>query len=142
MVEFESNLEKKGLFFGDAITIFAREGFQLGDNWHYAGGHFDLLMEEGKENNLYLRIPFHTESGELDDIKAFIRIEKPFLICHAFQVDCEDNTENPLINSWGVSATLNQFQSPQDVDAPINNEIFWLKQSKKYLERIEKQLNS
>ncbi|KIL46870.1 hypothetical protein KP77_24380 [Jeotgalibacillus alimentarius] len=110
-----------------------KEGYVIGGNWEYDHGSFDLLLEQ-QGDYLYLRLPFEAEGGELDKDDSTVRMLQPFLLSHQYDPDRDQDA-----SSGAVSAAFNQFQSPEDQDAPLTPEQ--IEHGSAALERAEKLLN-
>lgn len=120
MIQLETDIEKKQMYFGYAQKVLKKYGFDMGGGWDYDSGFFDgILNREGGET-IYLRIPFQVLRGELDRSDAWIEFQKPFVIKHVVNVGLEHDS-NSLLTASG----LNQFQKPLDKDGYIHDKSKW-----------------
>ena len=91
----------------------------LGGNWSYEKGSWDVALDEG--HNYWLRIPFRVIKGRLDgeadQNDAIVRLEQPFVLHHEPRRLPVPNSEDTMTI---LPALFNQFQSPAVVDGPIH----------------------
>jgi len=118
MMPLESNLAGKEMDYATLSDTLERHRFTLGGNWDYQQGCFDRCLD-GEKQTVWLRIPFEVPKGVFDPETAKqvtrVKIGTPFVLRHLY-----DNGEdaNPHFNT--AAALVNQFQSPENVDAPVD----------------------
>jgi hypothetical protein len=88
-------------------------GYTIGGNWDYDHGYFDYKIDD-EVGYQFLRVPFEAIDGQLDSHGVTVQLARPFLLSHKYQVGLDDHVESDMD---GLSATINQFQEPQDPDA-------------------------
>ncbi|ARD48285.1 hypothetical protein SporoP37_09015 [Sporosarcina sp. P37] len=121
MIELKTNLPGKKSLFGDACKILGEHDIQMGGNWDFDRGNFDSILSKDDHETIYLRIPFHVIDGMLDEDNAMIEFDVPFVIKHVMNIGLDDE-DSPVL----AAAGLDQFQSPQDKDAPIVYDEKWV----------------
>src|SRR5690625_1361209 len=121
MINLETDIEGKQMYFGYAKKSLKKWGFCLGGGWDYDRGMFDGVMDRDGEETIYLRMPFQVLEGELDKSEALIEFQKPFVIKHVINLGL-DKDENALLTTTG----LNQFQKPLDKDGYIYDKSKWV----------------
>jgi hypothetical protein len=112
MIEIPSKLEGRQF---DLYTLEQKLkpiGYSIGGGWDYDGGSLDYKIKEDEEEYLFLRLPFFTRDGQLDDPHCTVSLGRPFLLSHVFQGQLDDNA-----NIGNFSASINQFSEPEDPDA-------------------------
>lgn len=116
MIPIKSNVEGKDFSFKVLEDTLKPLGYSVGGNWDYDKGFFDYKINDDGSYHFF-RIPFQAVEGQLDGGDPRVRIGTPFLLAHEYEdgVDDEGNIGN-------VSASVNQFQAPEDKDAPIDSE--------------------
>ena len=110
--------------------------FILGGNWDYDHGSFDRSLDG--VNNVWLRLPFEVTKGKLtgedsESPGAEIRMGQPYVLKHIYQEGPESSAEANT-----VGGLVNQFQSPQDADAQV--EEHWVREAMNLLTDIERGL--
>ena len=131
MLQLQTELEGKKVYFGDMQDRIASLGYSIGGNWEYHKGSFDsVLWREGGET-IYLRIPFEVLDGELDDYDAYIQFKAPYVIKHVVNIGL-DTDENSLVSATG----FNQFQEPIDKDGQIENKNRWAHAGEQAVEKV------
>ncbi|GGE20655.1 hypothetical protein GCM10011571_23290 [Marinithermofilum abyssi] len=132
MIPLDSPLENQQGSFRDLDTLFNAEGFVLGGGYEYDHGYYDKALdwEENMEHRAYLRIPVFTESGNLGENDATIRIGKPFALKHEYQSGLDDHVDTGVI-----SGLIDQFQEPADKDADVEEK--WLQRAQSELQQLE-----
>ncbi|WP_042144366.1 YugN family protein [Paucisalibacillus sp. EB02] len=120
MIELETELEGKRIYFGDARRLAKQFGLSLCGSWEYDGAFFDATLHREGGETIYLRMPFHVLEGMLDRNDAFIEFRKPFVIKHVVHLGL-DKDENSLLAATG----FNQFQAPLDKDGYIREKNKW-----------------
>lgn len=133
MYTFQSSIEGKEYPLVLLEDRLKKEGYVIGGGWEYDHGYFDLLLSQEGEY-LFLRLPFEAEGGELDKDDSTVRMLQPFLLCHQYDPDRDQDA-----SSGAVSAAFNQFQSPEDKDAELSSEQ--IDQGQAALERAERLLS-
>jgi hypothetical protein len=102
--------------FIDIRQFFHEQGYDEGGNWDYDHGYFDRKLADSP-GYLFIRVPVFVKEGEFGDDEAFVRLGKPFLLRHKYQVANDDYVDMTVIN-----ATYNQFAEPEDADATVTEE--------------------
>ena len=95
-------------------------GYVIGGGWEYDHGYLDYKIDD-KVGYQFLRVPFVSVDGQLDDHGATVELGRPFLLAHKYQVGLDDN-----VQVWNKSATFNQFSEPEDPDAEFPKEFIEL----------------
>jgi len=131
LIALKSGIEGKMSIYGDALKLFNAEGMDIGGGWEYDHGTFDSILYKRKETTIYLRVPFKVLQGELDSYNAVIQFGTPFLIKHVMNIGL-DEEESATMTVTG----LEQFQSPEDPDAPIDRKDEFASDAGKKLDRI------
>lgn len=121
MIQFESGIEGKQMYFGFAERNLKRFGFYIGGSWEYDRGFFDRILQRDGGETIYVRLPFFVLEGELDRDDAWIEFQKPFVIKHVVHTGIETDP-NTLLTTTG----LNQFQKPLDKDGHIRDKSKWV----------------
>lgn len=85
-------------------------GYVIGGNWEYDRGSFDYKMSD-EDEYLYLRVPFVAVKGSLDVRGTEVELQQPFLLAHQYESGIDEEAES--------AGMLNQFQEPEDKDAPF-----------------------
>ncbi|KYG33503.1 YugN-like family protein [Alkalihalobacillus trypoxylicola] len=90
-------------------------GYVLGGNWDYDHGYFDYKIDES-DGYVFLRIPFKTIDGELEQKGVSVEIGQLFLLAHEYQggIDNEDTPGSGILVS-----SINQFAAPVDKDGEV-----------------------
>ena len=120
MISLQTELEGKRNYFGYLQGQFKKYGFFLCGAWEYDRGKFDAVLWREKGETIYLRLPFHVLSGELDKRDAYLEFRTPYIIKHVVNTGL-DRDENSLLSATG----FNQFQKPLDKDGKIDNKEKW-----------------
>ncbi|MCE5172038.1 YugN-like family protein [Paenibacillus profundus] len=111
-------------------------GFSIGGNWDYAGGSFDCALND--EQTVWLRLPFHAVNGTFDADSAetvLVQLERPYVLKHQYQTGNDPSADAQLFGSL-----VNQFQSPTDKDASLQEEELKLARAK--LDEAEDKLDT
>lgn len=116
MIEIPSKIEGQVIELYDLEQKLKPLGYSIGGNWDYDHGFFDYKIDS-KVGYQFLRIPFEATNGELDRPNTMVKIGTPFLLSHKYQIGLDDHA---VIGNF--SATINQFQEPQDKDATFPEE--------------------
>lgn len=111
MIELPSILEGKVFDMYELELSLKPYGFSVGGNWEYEHGYFDCKIGE-EAGYQFLRVPFKAVDGQLDARGCRVKIGRPFLLTHKYQIGLDDHAHNS--NS---SAAFNQFSEPVDKDA-------------------------
>ncbi|GLO64675.1 MULTISPECIES: YugN family protein [Oceanobacillus] len=131
MIQLETDIEGKQAYFGKLQGGLKELGFGLSGSWQYDEGYFDgILSREGAET-IYLRLPFHVISGELDNDHALLEFDTPFLIKHVVNTGLEKEGSD-LATATGLS----QFQKPVDADGEIDDRSYWQKNGEHAVQQI------
>lgn len=86
------------------------KGYVIGGNWEYDRGSFDYKMSD-EDEYLYLRIPFVAVKGSLDVRGVEVELQQPFLLAHQYESGIDQEADH--------AGMLNQFQAPEEKDAPF-----------------------
>ena len=81
MIEIPSRLTNMTSNYVYAHQQLGKQGFIVGGNWDYKHGYFDYLMDSGNKSN-YIRIPFTTIKGSIEDKNGVIRFGTPHLLSY------------------------------------------------------------
>ncbi len=81
MIKIPSRLTNTMTNYVYAQHQLGSQGFIVGGNWDYQHGYFDYLMDSGNKSN-YIRIPFTTYKGSIEDKNGVIRFGTPFLLSY------------------------------------------------------------
>lgn len=120
VIPLDTTIEGKKAYFGETRRLLKKYGYALCGNWEYDRGKFDtVLWREGGET-IYLRIPFTVLEGNLDENRAYIEFNQPYLVKHVVNVGIDWN-ESALLTVAGFA----QFQKPLDPDGHIDNRSRW-----------------
>lgn len=111
-----SVLENQRATYGEWAAFFEERGFTVGGGWETDHGYFDKKLKD-EPGYLFLRIPAFAEEGQFGDHGALLKLGTPFLLSHRYQRDI-DSPASPSL----MSATFNQFASPEDEDASLSEE--------------------
>ncbi|WP_128894926.1 YugN family protein [Longirhabdus pacifica] len=107
--------------------------FTMGGNWDYHHGSFDKPLDD--KHMVWLRIPFETIAGKIDGEKqnqtTMIKVGTPYLLKHIYNEGLD-----PEAKAYIYGALIDQFQTPIDVDAEI--EQHWLDKGKSSLQEVER----
>ncbi|OAS87088.1 MULTISPECIES: YugN-like family protein [Metabacillus] len=111
MIEIPSKIDGQTVELYDLEQKLKPLGYSIGGNWEYDHGYFDykIASEVGYQ---YLRVPFEATDGQLDSPNTMVQIGTPFLLSHKYQIGLDDHA-----TIGNFSASINQFQEPQDKDA-------------------------
>ena len=120
MIKLDTELEGKRALYGQVCRLFGDHGLVIGGNWDFDQGMFDTTLYSDGGESIYLRLPFDVESGMLDEEDALLVFKTPFVIKHIANIGLDDE-ESPALATTG----LDQFQSPEDKDAPIHQKTNW-----------------
>ncbi|WP_284141397.1 MULTISPECIES: YugN family protein [unclassified Virgibacillus] len=133
MLKLKTELEGRTAYFGAAHHMFTSNGYTLCGNWEYDKGSFDGILWREHGETIYIRIPFHTINGLLDDYDAYIQFNTPYVIKHVVNIGL-DKDENSLLTATGIS----QFQEPLDTDGNIRDKSKWEQDGEKAISYIVK----
>ncbi|REB05627.1 hypothetical protein DVB69_15295 [Sporosarcina sp. BI001-red] len=117
MIHLKSKIEGKTVKYGGALKLFKDAGMDIGGGWEYDHGMFDTILFQRKETTIYLRVPFKVLEGELDSSNTIIHFQTPFVIKHVMNVGLDEEDSATM-----TVAGLEQFQAPQNPDAPIDRQ--------------------
>lgn len=131
MIKLETELEGKRALYGEVCSLFEDHGLVIGGNWEFDHGMFDTTLYSDGGESIYLRLPFDVESGMLDEDDALLIFKTPFVIKHIANIGLDDD-ESPALASTG----LDQFQSPDDKDAPIHQKTNWALEGEQKIAQI------
>lgn len=135
IISLKSTIEGKTVIYGNALKRFKVAGLDIGGGWEYDHGMFDTILYQRKETTIYLRVPFEVLEGELDSPRTIIRFQTPFVIKHVMNIGLDEEDSASL-----TAAGLEQFQAPQDSDAPIDRQHEFAIDAQKKLDQITEDL--
>lgn len=121
MYAFEgSAIENKKGRYKAVKELFDEEGFELGGGWEIDHGYFDKKLDD-HPGYLYLRIPVFAEEGQIEEPEARVRMGRPFVLRHKYQIGNDDYVDTDVgvvfTNTW-----FNQFSEPEDSDASLKED--------------------
>ncbi|KOO48533.1 YugN-like family protein [Priestia koreensis] len=111
MIELTSRID------GETFKLFYLEeklkplGYTIGGGWDYDHGSFDYKIDD-EVGYQFLRVPFVAVDGALDTKGTTVRIQKPLLLSHKYQIGLDDH-----VHVGNLKASIDQFAEPQDPDA-------------------------
>ncbi|WP_102028506.1 YugN-like family protein [Salirhabdus sp. Marseille-P4669] len=129
MKPIESAIENQIYRLHDLELKLKSLGFVIGSNWEYDHGYFDYQMTNDG-TYYFLRIPFRTEIGQLDEPGAQVRMGAPFILGHQYESGTD---EEAVIGNF--TASINQFQAPKDPDTNVPNE--YVEKGNEIIKRVE-----
>jgi hypothetical protein len=133
MIELSSVIVGKKYDLYKLEQILKPLGYSIGGNWDYDHGAFDYKMDV--ENGYqFLRVPFKAIDGQLDSRNCTVEFQAPFLLSHQYE-DGNDLDHSEIHN---VSAIYNQFQSPENKDAEVQDK--YIDQGKALIKELELEL--
>lgn len=135
MIQIQSNIEGKELTVGELKQKLEPMGFTVNGNWEYDHAYFDYKMNDDHGDQQYVRIPFQSIGGSLDDEGTLVQIGTPFLLDHQFETDVDEDG-----NIGALSGSFNQFKEPADKDAPFPEE--YVERGKTLINKAEQALTS
>lgn len=133
MQPIESNIEGVQGTFGRFRQLLEPDGFALA-NWEYQYGFFDKKLDD--RGMVFLRLPFEVSQGKLDNDDAWIRFGTPFVLKHVYQTGLDPDIGYGA--GPNMSALVNQFQEPEDKDAPL--EDVWVEHAREVVRRLEQRM--
>lgn len=136
MFNLKSGVEGEKAEYGFAKNILTGLGYSLGGHWDYDWGIFDAFLSSNIEETIYLRLPFHTLRGEMEQADALIEFEAPYVVKHVVNTGLDKDGNSPL-DATGLS----QFQDPLDTDGEIKRKRSWENIANKAVNHIEDALN-
>ncbi|GAB2543923.1 YugN family protein [Gracilibacillus alcaliphilus] len=117
-----------------AIKDFLEEqGFVLAGNWDYQQGYFDCKLAN-QDGYHFLRIPFETVNGEVEQPEAVVQLGSPFVLTHRYQDDVDQTADSGVLQ-----ASFNQFQTPVEKDGDIPK--VYIEQAEQKLRLVEKTID-
>lgn len=131
MLAFENGIEGKTVVYGEVLKLFRAQGMDIAGGWEYDHGMFDTILYEHKDKTIYLRVPFKVLDGELDSHNAIIQFGTPFVIKHVMNIGLDEEESTTM-----TVAGLEQFQAPDDPDAPIKNKGDFVEMANKQLNYV------
>ncbi|MBM7717663.1 hypothetical protein JOC94_004694 [Bacillus thermophilus] len=129
MIQIDSRIEGRRFNLHHLEQLLKPRGYTIGGNWDYDKGFFDYKMADDGGYQ-FLRIPFTAVEGELDSRGTVVELEKPFVLNHVYQRGLDDH-----VNVGNMTATLNQFQEPEDPDGSVDEK--YIIQGKKLVKKLE-----
>ncbi|MFC4404810.1 YugN family protein [Gracilibacillus xinjiangensis] len=129
MYEIESPIRNRMLVYQQLKEVLEHAGYSLGGAWEYDHGYFDykLAKDDGYH---FLRIPFHTVNGQIEDKDVLVRLDQPYILTHKYQNNVDERAESSVIQ-----AAFNQFQTPVEKDADIPSK--YIEKGKQLLDQLE-----
>lgn len=79
MIILPSRLKNTVVAYLHARSQLSSRGYVVGGNWEYEMGYFDYVLDDLTRTN-YLRIPFYTCRGSIEDKNGVIRMGTPYLL--------------------------------------------------------------
>lgn len=132
MIGIESTLENLEAGFSSLYSKLEQSDFTLGSNWEYDHGYFDRYLDV--EHKVWVRIPFQVTSGTFDGDSAasdaVIRLGAPFVLKHVYNEGLDPHADASV-----TKALVDQFQSPVEMDAPV--EAMWVAKAQELLAQTE-----
>jgi len=135
MLQIQSNIEGKELTVGELKQKLEPIGFTINGNWEYDHAYIDYKMNDDHGDQQYVRIPFKTTGGPLDDDDTLVQLGTPFLLDHQFETEVDDEG-----NVGALTGSFNQFKEPADKDAPFPEE--YVEQGKSLVSKAEQALTA
>lgn len=132
MYRVNSELEGKKFALIDMEDALKPLGFSIGGGWDYDGGSFDYQLGHD-DGYVFLRIPFRAIDGSLDQHGAIVEVMQPFVLKHRYEAGLDKEADVTNRN-----ALINQFQSPVEKDADVNEQ--WVESARKMLQKVEREL--
>ena len=117
MIPLQSAIEGKTFKFESLEDLLKPLGYSVGSNWDYDHGSFDYTIDQN-HGYTFLRLPFHTEYGELGQKGTTVIMDTPFILNHEYQEDLDDYTSSGLVPVQ-VSGLMNQFSEPVNKDGEV-----------------------
>ena len=111
MIEIPSALEGKTFRLYKLEQELKPLGYTIGGNWDYDHGSFDYKIDD-RVGYQFLRVPFEAIDGQLDSDGTTVKLGRPFLLSHKYQLGLDDHVHDDNLESL-----INQFSEPQDPDA-------------------------
>lgn len=132
MIEIPSTLEDKTFRLYKLEEVLKPLGYVIGGNWDYDHGSFDYKIDD--ENGYqFLRIPFEAVDGQLDSNGTTVKLGRPYLLSHQYQIGLDDN-----VHVGNIGASFDQFSEPQDPDAQFPEKYISVGQA--LVKQLEEQL--
>ncbi|MBM7605467.1 hypothetical protein JOC75_003490 [Metabacillus crassostreae] len=116
MIEIPSKIENQSFQLYFLEQKLKPLGYDIGGNWDYDHGSFDYKIDS-EVGYQFLRVPFEAVDGQLDSHNTTVKIGRPFLLSHKYQIGLDDH-----VHIGNFSASFDQFQEPQDKDATFPEE--------------------
>ncbi|ALC89514.1 hypothetical protein AM500_06735 [Bacillus sp. FJAT-18017] len=116
MIPIKSSVEGKDFSLRELEDALRPLGYSIGGNWDYDHGYFDYKIDDEGTYHFF-RVPFQAVDGQIDGGNPRVRIGTPFLLAHQYEDGVDDEG-----NIGTFSGSVNQFQSPEEKDAPIDSE--------------------
>jgi hypothetical protein len=132
MIEIRSKVEGKEFNLYKLEQELKPLGYVIGGNWEYDHGYLDYKIDD-EAGYQFLRIPFQAVDGQLDSKNATVKLGRPFLLSHQYQMGLDDHA-----NIGNFSASINQFSEPEDADATFPEKYIEL--GKTLVKELEKVL--
>ncbi|KAB8131825.1 hypothetical protein F9U64_13265 [Gracilibacillus oryzae] len=129
MYELESSIQNKIFDFNQLKEVLEHAGYSLSGAWEYDHGYFDYRLAKDDAYH-FLRIPFHTLNGQIEDKNVAVKLDQPYILTHKYQNDVDATAESSV-----VQAAFNQFQTPVEKDADIPGE--YIEKGKQVLAQLE-----
>lgn len=117
MFAFENtSMENYEGHYGAIRDFFNEQGYEVGGNWEYDHGYFDKKLAD-HPGYLFVRIPVTAQVGEFGQEDAVVKIGRPFVLRHKYQIGLDDHADVTV-----ATGSINQFSEPQDPDASLKQE--------------------
>ncbi|MFC3886736.1 YugN-like family protein [Bacillus songklensis] len=111
MIEIPSKLEGKSFKLFNLEQELKSLGYTIGGNWDYDHGSFDYKIDD-EVGYQFLRLPFQASDGQLDSNGTTVKLGRPYLLSHKYQIGLDDH-----VHVGNVKSSFDQFSEPQDPDA-------------------------
>ena len=108
MIPIQSNIDGKELAVGELKEKLEPIGFNVNGQWEYDHAYIDYEMNDDHGDRQYVRIPFKSTGGPLDDDGTFVQIGTPFLLDHQFKTDVDEEG-----NIGALTGSFDQFKAPK-----------------------------
>lgn len=135
MIPIQSNIDGKEVTVGELKQKLGQVGFTVNGNWEYDHAYIDYKLNDDHGDQRYVRIPFKSTGGPLDNDDTIVQIGTPFLLDHQFQTDVDEEG-----NIGALTGSVDQFKEPADKDAAFPEE--YVERGKSVINRAEQALGT
>ncbi len=135
MIPIQSNIDGKEVTVGELKQKLGQVGFTVNGNWEYDHAYIDYKLNDDHGDQQYVRIPFKSTGGPLDNDGTIVQIGTPFLLDHQFQTDVDEEG-----NIGALTGSVDQFKEPADKDASFPEE--YVERGKSVINRAEQALGT